>query len=60
MDPEDDGEVLGVVGRVDVEDLALMGRIGVRDVGGEILRLRDGHEQQDGEIRFSLVGLRSA
>ncbi len=52
MDPEHDREVLGIIRRVDVEDLSLMGRIGVWDVGGELLRLCDGHEQKSGQYGF--------
>lgn len=47
MNPEDDGEVLRPLERVDVKDLALMGRIRVRDAGLEFLCMRDGHEQQE-------------
>ena len=52
MNPEDDWEVFCATGRVDVKDLALMAGIRVRDVGCEILRLRDGHEQQECECGF--------
>ena len=45
MNPEDDGEILRPIRRVDVEDLSLVGRIRVRDVGCQILPVRDGQER---------------
>ena len=49
VNPEDDREILRSVGRVNVKNLTLVGRIGVRDVGLEILCPGNGHEQQEGD-----------
>jgi hypothetical protein len=52
VNPEDDGQILRLLGRVDVEDLALLGSVHVRDVGLEMLCLRGGGKQEEHDCGF--------